>query len=134
MERKEFLSQIGIGAAAIFIPACIGGLSSCKKTETTTKVDFTVETSTGSLATNGGSLISNGVIVARTLTGTFLAVAAACTHQGTNVNYNSSNNNFVCPNHGAKYDSSGNVTLGPATTNLTKYNTTLTGTSLRVYS
>ncbi len=135
MDRKEFLSQIGIGAAALLVPVCIGGLSSCKKKNTApTNVDFTIDTSTGALASNGGFLVKNSVIVARTNAGTFIAVSAACTHQGTNVNYNATNNLFVCPNHGAIFDPTGAVIQGPATTNLTKYNTTLTGTSLRVFS
>ena len=107
MDRKEFLSQVGIGVAAVFIPACIGGLSGCKKTDTGTpssSVDFTLDTSTGSLATNGGHLITQGVLVARTTSGTFIAVSAACTHEGTSVNYFANNNNFICPNHGAQFE------------------------------
>jgi cytochrome b6-f complex iron-sulfur subunit len=132
MDRKEFLSQIGIGAAVLFVPACIGGLSSCKKKNT--NVNFTIDTSTGALATNGGFVVSNSVIVARTNAGTFIAVSVACTHQGINVNYNASNNVFVCPAHNSIFDPTGAVLQGPATTSLTKYNTALTGTSLRVYS
>ncbi len=134
MDRKEFLSQVGIGVAALLAPACIGGLSGCKKNTTATKVDFTINTSTGTLAKNGGFLVSNSVIVARTNAGAFIAVAAACTHQGTTVNYNSTNDVFVCPNHNAIFSENGSVMQGPATINLTKYNTTLTGTSLRVFS
>ena len=133
MDRKSFLSQVGIGAAALLLPACIGGLASCAKTTTNPKVDFTLDTATGALSSNGGFLVSNNVIVARTNTGTFIAVAAACTHQGTTINYNASGNKFICPNHGAQFDSNGTVTQGPASTSLTKYNTALTGTSLRVY-
>ena len=133
MDRKEFLSQVGLGAAALLLPACLSGLSGCKKT-TVTNVDFTVDTSTGTLSKNGGYLVSNGVIVARTNSGTFIAVAAACTHEGSTVNYFASNNSFVCPNHGARFDSNGSVTQGPASTNLTKFNTSLSGSSLRVYS
>jgi len=105
-----------------------------KKTDTNPTKDFTVDVSSGSLATNGGFMVSNGVIIARTNSGSFLAVAAACTHEGTNINYNPSGNNFICPNHGAQFDSTGNVTQGPASNNLTRYNTTLTGNSLRVFS
>ncbi len=93
----------------------------------------TVDVSTGSLATNGGYLVVKGIIIARTITGGFLAVSAACTHQGTNVKYVLVNNNFHCPNHGAEFSSTGVVTKGPATTNLTQYTTVLTGTSLSVY-
>ncbi|MFI0490323.1 Rieske 2Fe-2S domain-containing protein [Flavobacterium sp.] len=93
----------------------------------------TVDVSTGALATNGGFVVINKIVIARTVTGTFLAVAAACTHQGTNVKYVLANNNFHCPNHGAEFSSTGVVTKGPATTNLTLYKTVLTGTSLSVY-
>lgn len=137
MDRKAFLSQVGFGVAAVFIPACIGGLSGCKKSDTGTpasSVDFTLDTSTGSLATNGGYLITQGILIAKTNSGTFLAVSAACTHEGTSVNYFASSNNFICPNHGAHFDSNGNVTQGPASSNLKKYNTALTGTSLRIFS
>jgi cytochrome b6-f complex iron-sulfur subunit len=136
MTRKEFIAQVGAGAAILFIPACITGLSSCKKKDTSQpkKVDFTLDVSSGPLATNGGALINNGVIVARSAASGFIAVDAACTHEGTNIDYVSSSNSFKCPNHGATYDANGNVTLGPATKSLTSYHCTLTGTSLRVYS
>lgn len=138
MDRKEFLSQVGFGVAALLVPVCIGGVSSCSKESTTpstpSNVDFTLDVSTGALAANGGYLVSNGVIVARTTSGSFIAVSAACTHEGTNVYYSSSNNNFICPNHGAKFSTSGSVTQGPASKSLTQYKTTLSGTSLRVYS
>jgi len=93
-----------------------------------------LDVSSGALATNGGSLLKSGVIVARTLTGTFIAVSAACTHEGTTVQFQSANTNFYCPNHGAKFSQTGSVTNGPASKALTLYKTTLTGTSLRVTS
>ncbi len=135
MDRKDFLSQVGVGAAAILIPACIGGLASCKKTSSTPQnVDFTLDVSSGSLTSDGGFLVSNGVVVARVNSSTFIAVSAACTHEGTTVNYVANSNKFHCPNHGAEYNSTGVVTQGPATQNLKKYNAVLTGTSLHIFS
>ena len=139
MDRKKFFAQLGVGAAALLVPACIGGLAGCKKSDSgsttaPTTVDFNIDISTGTLATNGGFLVQNGILVAKTLTGTFIAVSAACTHQGTTVNYVSSSNSFLCPNHGAKFSANGTVTQGPASTNLKQYNTSLTGTTLRVFS
>ncbi|MEY3678441.1 MAG: hypothetical protein RI924_582 [Bacteroidota bacterium] len=144
MDRKKFLNQVGMGAAALLAPACLGGLAACSKSDSgspsnptpppPTGVDFTVDVSSGALSSNGGFLVLNGIIIARTTTGSFLAVSAACTHQGTTVNYASAGNKFVCPNHGAEFSSTGTVTKGPATTNLTSYNTSLNGNSLRVYS
>ena len=140
MDRKDFLSQVGVGAAAFLAPICLGGIAGCGKSSNDStpsapsNVDFTLDVSSGALASNGGFLVSQGILVARTNAGAFLAVSAACTHQGTTVNYNAANNNFVCPNHGAKFSSSGMVTLGPATTNLKSYNTSLTNSTLRIYS
>lgn len=139
MTRKYFFARVGFGAAAVLIPACIGGLaSSCSKDGTAsaapTNVDFTLDITTGTLATNGGHLVHLGVLVARTLTGSFIAVSAGCTHEGTTVNYSSAGNNFICPNHGAQFSSTGAVTRGPASSNLAQYNTALAGNSLRVFS
>jgi cytochrome b6-f complex iron-sulfur subunit len=138
MTRKDFFTRVGFGAVAVLVPACIGGLvTSCTNQEVpaaSTTVDFTLDISLGALATNGGYLVRDGVIVARTLTGSFIAVSAACTHQGTTVDYSSADNGFICPNHGAQFSSTGLVTRGPATADLTQYNTALTGNSLRVFS
>lgn len=136
MTRKEFIAQVGMGAAILLAPACISGLSSCKKkNEVKPKsVDFTLDISSGPLATNGGALINEGIIVARSLSGEFIAIDSACTHEGTNINYLSASHSFKCPNHGATYDANGNVTTGPASKSLTSYHCNLSGNSLRVFS
>ncbi|MCX8491896.1 MAG: Rieske (2Fe-2S) protein [Cyclobacteriaceae bacterium] len=80
------------------------------------------------------SSVSNQVIVARTASGDFLAVSAICTNEGTTIQYQSGSNNFRCPNHGATFNASGQVTNGPANRPLTQFKTELIGTSLRVFS
>jgi len=135
MNRKEFIEQVGIGALSL--PVCFGLLAGCSKSDPVpapANVDFTLDVSNGALSRNGGYLVSGGVLVARTSTGNFIAVSAACTHQGTTVQYVSSQNDFYCPNHGATFSATGSVTRGPASRSLARYNTTLTGTSLRVFS
>jgi cytochrome b6-f complex iron-sulfur subunit len=141
MTRKEFFSKAGFGAALILAPACISGLTtSCSKEDSGTPaaaptgVDFTVDVSSGSLATNGGYMVSNGIVIARTNSGDFLAVSAACSHEGTSVNYVASSNNFHCPNHGANFSNTGQHLNGPGSGNLTQYNTALNGSTLRIYS
>ncbi len=135
MTRKDFIAQVGIGAAALLVPACLG---SCKKSSTSTasastmSVNFTVNVASGPLATNGGYLLQNGVIVARTNAGTFIAVASTCTHQGGTVGYAPNSNSFICPIHGAQFDANGNVIGGPAPTNLQKFTCTLSGSTLHV--
>lgn len=145
MTRKDFFAKVGFGAATILVPTCISGLAtSCSSDEgspsnatptpTPTSVDFTLDISTGSLSVDKGFLVSNGIVVARVNATTFLAVSAACTHEGTNVNYVGSSNSFHCPNHGANYSNQGVHLNGPGSANLKQYNVMLTGNSLRIYS
>ncbi len=133
MDRKEFLALVGTSVAAITLASCLG---SCKKQNNNQpSVDFTLDLTSASnsaLASNGGYLYSNNVIVARTLTGTYIAVAQACTHAGVSVVYQSSSNSFYCNAHGSAFSSSGSVTSGPAGSSLKQYTCTLSGTSLHV--
>ena len=135
MERSKFLKVLGSGA----VLACTGCLASCssKSDPTPTNVNFTLDLSlpeNAALATVGGSLSKSGVILARLSTTAFAAVSIACTHEGTSVTYQTAQQNFFCPNHGSKFDKSGTVLNGPASKALQKYNTELTGNSLRVFS
>lgn len=140
MTRKDFFAKVGFGAAAVLVPSCLAGVAtSCSSdsnsSSTPSNVDFTLDVSSGSLATNGGYLVHNGVIVARKLDGSgYIAVSAACTHEGTNVRFISNTNSFLCPNHDATFNASGVVTKGPASRNLTLYQTTINGSTLRVFS
>lgn len=140
MTRKNFLDSIGMSAAAFALINCVG----CKKdssensdTVGPTNVDFTLDlnaSSNAALQSNGGFLVINGVIVARTKNGNFVAVQKSCTHESYQLTYQSGNSRFYCPNHGATFSETGQVTAGPASRNLTTYQTALTGTSLRIYS
>ncbi|QEK52367.1 Rieske 2Fe-2S domain-containing protein [Pedobacter aquae] len=142
MDRKEFLSAIGLTAASAVVFSCVG----CSKSDNEgpsnsnnppTGVDFTIDLTAApnaALNNNGGFIYTNRIIVAKSMSGAFLAVAQACTHEGTSVTYNSNARLFVCPNHGAQFAENGAVNLGPATVALRRYNTSLNGTTLRVFS
>lgn len=137
MDRKTFLSLLGLSTAGAFT-SC---LQSCKTQDNTvpaaTNVDFTLDLTLSSnavLKSKGGYLISNGVIVAQTLSGSYIAVSAFCTHEGATLNYSSSANDFFCTRHGATFTTSGTVTGGPAHASLSTYKTQLSGNKLRVYS
>jgi cytochrome b6-f complex iron-sulfur subunit len=136
MKRDEFLKQLG--AAALL--ACAGcGLDSCstQSDPTPTNVDMTLDLTTSqysALNTVGGSVASSGIIIVRLSTTEFTALSRSCTHEGTSINYRSSQKDFLCPNHGARFSTTGSVLQGPATRSLAKYNTQLNGNSLRVFS
>ena len=134
MDRKEFLSMLGFSAGGLLLASCMGG---CKKDSGTTgaTVDFTLDLTqpaNAALTTAGGFVYSNGVIVAKTNSGSIIAVSSACTHEGTNVQYQASASRFHCPNHGANFSESGSVTQGPATTNLKQYSVTVSGNIVSV--
>jgi thiosulfate dehydrogenase [quinone] large subunit len=49
---------------------------------------------------------------------TYRAFERACTHQGTNVDWEPANGSFYCSNHGARFSSTGDAIVGPARTPL----------------
>ncbi len=145
MERNKFFSTLGISAGMIFLAPA---LTSCSKsmTDATTgtptgsggAVDFTLDLTNptyAALNNNGGSIVKDNVIIAKTASGVYVALTSICSHQQYNpISFESANNRFHCPNHGSNFATDGSVINGPATSSLKKYNTTLTGTNLRVYA
>ena len=138
MDRKEFLSALGLGAVALACTYCSEGCKPLDNPITApTNVNFTLDLTAPAnapLTKNGGYVYNGGVIVARTADGSYVAVSQACTHAGGTVQYVLGNNEFFCPNHGSNFSTNGSVVNGPASSALARYNTALTGTSLRVYS
>lgn len=112
-------------------------LESCKKVDTSPQgptVNFTLDLTLAAnapLNNNGGSVSTQGVVIANA-SGTYVAVAQACTHAGCSVGYNKSGNDFVCPCHGGTYDLKGNVTAGPPPAPLKSYTVTKNGNVLTV--
>ncbi|MEO8795806.1 MAG: Rieske (2Fe-2S) protein [Daejeonella sp.] len=140
MDRKEFLSLMGGSAATIIFAGCLAG---CQKSSSSgvaaapSNVDFTLDLSTSAYAnlnTNGGYIYNQGVIVARTTSGDFIAVSQNCTHETYRLTFDGARNQFFCPNHGATFTTTGSVSNGPARQSLAQYKTSLQGNMLRVYS
>ena len=61
-------------------------------------------------------------------------MSSVCTHQQASIVFEANNNRFYCAAHGSVFATTGAVTTGPATTALKKYQTSLTGTVLRVFA
>ncbi len=151
MERKDFIEQVGLSAASILIFGC---MQSCSKSDTaapspspnpggsgntgTTKVDFTININNApynNLLNKGGFYIdrTTSIIIARTLSDSFVAVSSVCTHQQVTIDFEPNNNRFYCSGHGSVFTLTGAVSNGPATVPLKQYKTTLSGTNLRIY-
>ena len=140
MDRKDFLFTLGKGTLAV-CAACY--LASCNSPTSPnvpsapSNIDITLDlTQSANSALNnvGGYIYSNNLIIARISQTQFVALSSICTHQGGTVFYDSSGKEFHCPVHGSNFSTSGAVINGPAGSPLKKYNTSLTGTSLRVFS
>nr|WP_294896977.1 Rieske 2Fe-2S domain-containing protein [uncultured Pedobacter sp.] len=140
MDRKEFLASIGLGVATVAVFNCLGCSKSFTGDPSTpgpTNVDLTLDLSASAnsvLKNNGGYIYTNGIIVARNMAGEYIAVSETCRHESTRVIYLANYHEFYCQRHGATYSETG-VSAGIQTNlPLTKYNTQLTGTSLRIFS
>ena len=139
MERKEFLKALGLGGAALMAVYCTGcSINGDSNIKPAGNVDITLDlTSAANAALNsdGGFIVTNGIVVARTTTGIYVAVTQVCSHEGRpNVTYLKSTNIFYCNVHGATYDTSGKGLNSNGRNGLTTYKTELNGTSLRIYS
>lgn len=132
MTRKEFLGKIGIGAAFVLTASCLG---SCTK-DAGNAVDFILDlndSANAALQNTGGYIIKNQVVVAKAEDGNYYAATQICSHEGE-VKVIFRNNEYYCTAHGAKFDLQGSGLNNDAQKGLTIYNTTLSGTQLRVFS
>jgi cytochrome b6-f complex iron-sulfur subunit len=71
------------------------------------------------------------VLVAHTAQDAFSAVSATCTHQGCTIT-GFSGQIYVCPCHGSRFDASGRVVNGPASSPLAQFHTQFTGNVLTI--
>ncbi|MDB5060494.1 MAG: hypothetical protein JWP67_337 [Mucilaginibacter sp.] len=146
MERQDFLAKLGISMAAICTGCSLvgcGSKSNDPSPGTTsnnppapgTGTVFSINLTTD-LQAIGSFKVASGVILVRlaadNIPGSFTAVQVACTHQGTSINYNASQDKFICPNHGSQFSTSGAVLLGPAAVSLKKYAVNVNGDTLTV--
>jgi Rieske Fe-S protein len=145
MERKEFISKLGLSLAAV----CAGcAFASCgtppRSDEPQPQQNGPIGTGQQVMSLNldtdlknaGEFQVNSGVILVRLKAGNtadaFTAVQVACTHQGTSINYNLGQAKFICPNHGSQFSNNGSVLLGPATLPLRQYNIQINGSTLIV--
>lgn len=141
MERREFLEKIGVGAVFALTATCLGscnsgGLEGTAQPPAPTSVNITLDLTLpqySALKNDGGYIVTNGIVVARTVDGTYAAASARCTHQGGTVGYNQSANDWYCPVHGAQYNLTTGAGLNSYGRNGLKiYNTSLNGQMLTI--
>lgn len=142
IKRNEFLKSLGFKGASLLAVYCgASALSSCQNESDVTpagSVDFTIDLSNAAyskLNTAGNYLVYNKVVIARTSSATtgFAAVTQICSHEGqAQVYYTGSG--FACPAHGATFSLTGAKVNNVSSKGITAYQTSLSGTTLRVFS
>lgn len=159
MNRGEFIRSLGMSSAALMAFYCMGTtLSACSSKGSDDPapstpvpgtgitgnaelakgaINFTLSLSDASfskLKTAGQYVLVGNLIVAKTAAGQYVALSKTCTHEGTDVQYRSTQNDFYCTSHGSEFSTTGAVEVGPAARPLTQYKTALSadGNSLTV--
>ncbi|NND16285.1 MAG: Rieske 2Fe-2S domain-containing protein [Eudoraea sp.] len=140
MERKQFLRSLGAGAAFAITFPCLQGCSKDDPAENPipTGIDFTIDLNSAEglqLANNGDFILKNDVVVVKNLEGNFVAASQICSHQQTDqVRFiDEQGGIFRCFTHGSEFSQTG-TPLNTITNNPLKvFNTSLNGTTLRVF-
>jgi len=138
--RREFcvhacqaLSLTALGAT---IPACGGSptapsssapsLPIVNGTVVNNAVNVTIDSGSPLAAVGGAALVQSSVrqyLVSRTSDSSFTALTNVCTHEACGIT-GFQNSAYVCPCHGSRYNTSGAVLSGPASSPLRQFATT----------
>lgn len=152
MKRGDFLRSLGLSTSTLMAYWCLGTtMTACGSssddptpdpdpnpnpgtgtgisgTTTGTAINFTVDltnSAVSKLKTNGESIITGEVLVAKTTAGSYVALSKICTHEGNPVAYRASSNDVFCQTHGSTFSIAGAVTNGPAAVALKTYTVTV---------
>ncbi|MDC1032275.1 Rieske (2Fe-2S) protein [Candidatus Marinimicrobia bacterium] len=138
MKRREFIGEACRFAVLCSSPLLLSTLQSCEDVNNESNDDFininedTLEFNLeqspfdklkvvgGSVATQGNSFDSNGILLFRQSESIILAFSRRCTHAGATLNA-FSNGSSRCSSHGSEFNLSGEPTKGPASSKLDQY-------------
>ncbi len=133
LTRTDFMRIVGTSIGLIAFTNCI---SACGKDTNdvapAATVDFTINWSKSpysNLQTKGGYVIEQGVIIAQTLAGGFVAVSSVCSHDNNALVFQGANTRFYCPAHQSAFSTNGAVQNGPAVKALKTYSVTVNQTT-----
>lgn len=134
MDRKEFLKNLGFGAAFMLTASCLGGCS--KGSQDLGPVDFTIDLTDpqyAALSQNEGYVVIDRVVVARDINGNYVAATQLCSHEDKyKIIYK--NDEWFCTDHDARFTLEGDGINGNGSKGITTYQTVLDGNMLNVFS
>lgn len=130
MNRRTFLSWMGLGWLASFFAACASKATKKQTTSNPPRSDgFQAIGTVAELDQNGkvttNQLAAGPVLVIRNPTNpnSLTAVNPTCPHRGCKVDWKADQKEFLCPCHSSKFASDGKLLQGPAQKPLSTYQT-----------
>ena len=150
MDRREFLTWMGVGGMASYLPVALVACS--PKTNKSESPSNKSESPSNSVTADGfqpvgkvADLDKNGQILNKEFPGgavlvvrnpdqkdTIAAVNPTCPHAGCVVGWKADQKEFLCPCHDSKFAIDGKVVKGPAKKPLATYEAKLEGDSIMV--
>lgn len=125
MNRREFITLFGIGSIASSLPIAIAACTSSEPTKTSPSSDWQNIGTVSELDQKGQLQSQNSpigpVLVVGTSKTNTIAVDPTCPHQGCKVDWQSTNQQFLCPCHQSAFARDGKRLAGPATQPLKTY-------------
>lgn len=114
------------------VSASAPGLPTIQASVSNNTISLTVSAASPLAAVGSAALVQyNGgaILVAHAAQDTFIALTAICTHQGCTIT-GYQNGQYVCPCHGSRYNTNGQVVQGPAQFPLRSYPTQFANSQL----
>jgi len=137
MKRKEFIEKLGIGAAFVLTSSCLGGCTR-DNADPIRGVDMTVDLTDDKflpLQDLGAFVIEDQIVIARSVSGEYLAATLICSHDNlAQITYSETEASWLCTAHGALFDNSGAGLNANGSKGLQIFNTEVNGEILRVFS
>lgn len=135
INRHEFLRKLGFAGSALAAVYFGANLQSCTNDRVSpVPTNLTLDLSASenaALKNNGGYVIKDGVVIAKSNTGAYIAATLTCSHEGKReIIYQT--DHFYCTAHGAKYDNNGKGLNGDGKKGIAVYTTSLTGNILTI--
>ena len=135
LNRHEFLRKLGFAGSALAAVYFGAHLQSCTNDRvnpapTNLTLDLT-DAANSALKSNGGYVIKEGVVIAKSNKGEYIAATLTCSHEGKNqITYQT--DHFYCTAHGAKYENTGKGLNSEGKKGIAVYTTSLAGNILTV--
>ncbi|MEI8135232.1 MAG: Rieske 2Fe-2S domain-containing protein [bacterium] len=140
--RRDFLKMCGQGLAGVAVVGFIAPIiNSCSTSPTdpgSSVTAFNITVDVSSLAANNQALRSStpdghDILIVRQSATSYITILMVCTHAScTGNSMQQSGTTIICTCHDSRFDLSGNVTKGPASTNLSTFGTTFDSTTKKV--